>query len=461
MNKAFLKIVCLIVLSCMLISVFTGCDTAGNDGTTPSGTQPGQNNQPTEGKIEEKDYAASVKLDMNSDSLKAEATVSSYVDGDTTWFNVDKSVMGTAEVKTRYIAINTPESTGTIEEWGKAASNFTREKLSGAVSIILESDDSNWNIDSTGTRYLVWVWYKTSEDGEYRNLNIEILQNGLAIASNSNNNRYGDICMNAIAQARALKYHVYSGQKDPDFYYGGAIELDLKELRTHIEDYAGKTVAFSGVITKNANNTCYVESYDVETDMYYGMTVYYGYGLSAAGLSILNVGNEVRIVGSVQFYEGGGSWQVSDLEYRAMKPNDPNNIQKLSEGHAPAYRVTDPNTFLNSTVEIVTEEGEAESYTYAELALGSSVRMENLRVVDAYTTLDEESSSNGAITLYCEAADGTRIAVRTMVLRDAEGNILTQDQFLDKTINVNGIVDFYSNNYQIKVFTSNDLEVVG
>ena len=132
MNKAFLKIVCLIVLSCMLISVFTGCDTAGNDGTTPSGTQPGQNNQPTEGKIEEKDYAASVKLDMNSDSLKAEATVSSYVDGDTTWFNVDKSVMGTAEVKTRYIAINTPESTGTIEEWGKAASNFTREKRSWA-----------------------------------------------------------------------------------------------------------------------------------------------------------------------------------------------------------------------------------------------------------------------------------------------------------------------------------------
>ena len=183
--------------------------------------------------------------------------------------------------------------------------------------------------------------------------------------------------------------------------------------------------------------------------------------MSAAGLSILNVGNEVRIVGSVQFYEGGGSWQVSDLEYRAMKPNDPNNIQKLSEGHAPAYRVTDPNTFLNSTVEIVTEEGEAESYTYAELALGSSIRMENLRVVDAYTTGDEESSSNGAITLYCEAADGTRIAVRTMVLRDAEGNILTQDQFLDKTINVNGIVDFYSNNYQIKVFTSNDLEVVG
>ena len=461
MNKTFLKVICLIALTCMMISVFTGCTPAGNDGTTPGGTQPSQSNQPTDGKDEEIDYAASVKLDMKSDSLKVEATVSSFVDGDTTWFNVDPSVMGTAEVKTRYIAINTPESTGTIEEWGKAASKFTREKLSAAVSIILESDDSNWNIDSTGTRYLVWVWYKTAEDTEYRNLNIEILQNGLAIASSSNNNRYGDVCMNAIAQARALKYHVYSGQKDPDFYYGGAIELDLKELRTHIEDYAGKTVAFSGVVTKNFNNTCYVESYDVETDMYYGMTVYYGYGLSAAGLSILNVGNEVRIVGSVQYYEGGGSWQVSDLEYRAMKPNDPNNIQKLSEGHEPAYRLTDPNSFFNTTVEFVTEEGVAESYTYAELAQGSSIRMENLRVVDAYTTDDAESSSNGAMTLYCEGADGTRISIRTMVLKDADGNILTQDQYLGKTINVNGIVDFYSNNYQIKVFISSDLEIVG
>ena len=463
MNKAFLRVICLLVLVCMMISVFAGCTPAGNDGTTPNngGNQNEQNNQPTGGQIKEVDYAASVKLDMNSDSLKVEATVSSYVDGDTTWFNVDSNVMGVHEVKTRYIAVNTPESTGTIEEWGKAASRFTREKLSQAVSIILESDDSNWNIDSTGTRYLVWVWYKTAEDSEYRNLNIEILQNGLAIASSSNNNRYGDICMNAIAQARALKYHIYSGQKDPDFYYGGAIELDLKELRTHIEDYAGKTVAFSGVVTKNFNNTCYVESYDVETDMYYGMTVYYGYGLSAAGLSILDVGNEVRIVGSVQFYEAGGTWQVSDLEYRAMKPDDPNNIQKLSDGHTPAYCLTDPNTFLNTTVEIVTEEGVAESYSYAELVLSSSIRMENLVVVDAYTTEDVESSSHGAMTLYCEAADGTRIAVRTMVLRDEEGNVLTQDQYLGKTINVNGIVDFYSNNYQVKVFTSNEIEIVG
>lgn len=457
MNKAFLRVICLLILTCMMISVFAGCNAAGNDGTTPSGGE----TEATQGQINEVDYATFAKLDMSSESVKVEATVSSYVDGDTTWFHVDEKVVGTSLLKARYIAINTPESTGTIEEWGKAAAKFTREKLSQAVSIILESDDANWNIDSTGTRYLVWVWYKTSEDGEYRNLNIEILQNGLAIASSSNNNRYGDICMNAISQARTLKYHIYSGQKDPDFYYGDAVELDLKELRTHIEDYAGMTVAFSGIVTKNSNNTCYVECYDVETDMYYGMTVYYGYGLSAAGLSILTVGNEVRIVGSLQFYEGGGTWQVADLDYRAMKPDDPNNIQKLSENNSASYRLTDPATFLNGTVQIANDEGETETYRYAELSMSASIAMENLTVIDAYTTDNEESSSNGAMTLYCQAADGTKIAVRTMVLYDADGNLVTQDQYLGKVINVKGIVDFYSDDYQIKVFSTNDIQIVG
>lgn len=460
MNKAITKLFCLLLILGLTISVFAGCDAAGTGETTAT-NEPTQAPAPTEGQIQEVDYATYAKLDMNSETVKVEAKVSSFVDGDTTWFEVDKSAVGTHLLKARYIAINTPESTGTIEEWGKAASRFTKEKLSQATSIILESDDGNWNIDSTGSRYLVWVWYKTSEEGEYRNLNIEILQNGLAIASSSNNNRYGDICMNAINQAKSLKYHLYSGQQDPDFYYGTAVELDLKQLRTHIEDYAGMTVAFNGIVTKNANNTCYVESYDVETDMYYGMTVYYGYGLSAAGLGILSVGNEVRIVGSVQYYEGGGTWQVADLDYRAMKPNDPNNIQKISEGNEASFRPTDPASFLNNKIEIVADDGEKLSFTYAELAMSTSVSMENLTVVDAYTTTNEESSSNGAITLYCQAPDGTRIAVRTMVLHDENGELVKQDRFMGKTINVKGIVDYYSGSYQIKVFSTNDIEIVG
>ena len=78
----------------------------------------------------------------------------------------------------------------------------------------------------------------------YRFQNITLLQNGLAIASNSAQNSYGETAVKAIAQAKAQKLNVYSGEKDPDFYYGDAYEVDLKGLRTNTKLYEGKKVAF-------------------------------------------------------------------------------------------------------------------------------------------------------------------------------------------------------------------------
>ena len=405
--------------------------------------------------VEVVDYVSQLKLDMSSETLKQEVTVKTFVDGDTTHFYVPESVMEHGVLKARYLAVNTPESTGKIEEYGKKASEFTKEKLSSATSIIIESDDGNWNADSTGGRYLVWVWYRTSETEEYRNLNLEILQNGLAIASSSANNRYGETMVAAIAQAKAQKLNVHSGQKDPDFYYGEAVELTLKELRTNIADYNGMKVAFNGVITMNNSNSVYIEDYDAETGMYYGMTIYYGYNLSGEGLDVLSVGNMARIVGSVQYYEAGGTWQVSDLTYRLMKPDDPGNIQKLSSGHSAAYVLTDADTFVNGKVTVESEEGAA-SFDYANLALSTTLEMKNLKVVDIYTTVNEDSSSYGAMTLTCEV-DGMTVSVRTVVLFDENNERITEEAYLGKTIDVKGIVDYFDGAYQIKVFNAKDI----
>ena len=401
------------------------------------------------------DYAGQLRLNMASETVKAPVTVKTFIDGDTTHFYVSESVSESGVLKARYLAVNTPETTGKIEEYGKKAADFTREKLTNAVSIIVESDTASWNFDSTGERRLVWVWYQPEEGAEYRCLNLELLQNGLCIANSTANNRYGSICMNALNQARSAKLNVYSGQKDPDFYYGDAIELTLRELRTNLEAYNGKKVAFTGVVTMNNNNSVFVENYDAESGIYYGMSVYYGYGLSGTGLNILNVGNEVRIVGTLQYYEAGGTWQVSGLTYRMMKPDDPGNIQKLSEGHAPAYFLTEAETFVGGTVTLKEEEGE-KSFPYAQMAMATSIEMHGLTVKDAYTTDNEESSSNGAITLYCEK-DGVNVLVRTAVLTDASGELVTQDAFIGKTIDVRGVVDFYDGTYQIKVLTYNNI----
>ena len=404
------------------------------------------------------DHAAQVKLDMSSDTAKVQVTVKTYIDGDTVHFHVPTDVMDTGVLKARFLAINTPESTGKIEEYGKKASRYTREKLEKATSIILESETSGWDPDSTGDRYLVWVWYKTDDSADYRNLNIEILQNGLAIANSSANNRYGDTCMAAISQAKAQKLYVYSGEPDPDYYYGEAIELTLKELRSNIESYNGMKVAFNGVITMNSSNSVYVEDYDPESGMYYGMSIYYGFGMSGTGLDILAVGNEARIVGTVQYYEAGGTWQVSDLSYRMMDPTDPNNIQKLSEGNAPAYVLTAPDTFVNGKVELEVAD-ELRSFHYAQLALGTSVEMKGLTVTDVYTTDNADSSSHGAMTLTCQA-DGITVSVRTVVLYDEAGNMITGDLYLGKTIDVKGIVDYFDGTYQIKVFTPKSITII-
>ena len=443
--RAAIRILSVALILCLLLGTLSGCKPANTDNTTAS-TNP----------VETVDYAGNLKLDMSTSTLKQEVTVKTYVDGDTVHFNVPGSVIPGGVLKARFLAINTPESTGKIEEYGKAASNFTKQTLMKAESIIVESDNGTWNADSTGSRYLVWVWYKTADMTDYRNLNIEILQNGLAIASNSGGNIYGDVALAALAQAKAQKLNIFSGQKDPDFYYGEAVELDLKELRTNTEAYNGTKVAFNGVVTTDSNNSVYVEAYDSETDMYYGMSVYYGFGLSGDGLQILTVGNEVRIVGTVQYYETGGTWQVSGLTYRAMKPDDPGNIQKLSDGHAPAYVLTDADTFTNGKVSIESEG--SKEYRYAALALSTSIEMKDLKVVSVYTTDNEESSSNGAMTLTCEV-DGKTISVRTVVLRDSGGNLITAEAYQGKVIDVKGIVDYYDGTYQIKVFSANDITI--
>ena len=291
---------------------------------------------------------------------------------------------------------------------------------------------------------------------DYRNLNLEILQNGLAIASNTAQNRYGSVCMNALNQAKTHKLNVFSGEKDPDFYYGAAHEVTLKEIRTNTEAYGGQKVAFTGVITINNNNGVYVESYDEETGLYYGIYVYYGFNLSGTGLGILKPGHEVRIVGSLQYYEAGGTWQVADLSYDMMDPKNPSNIQKLSDGHKPAFKTTTIDEF-NSSVELALEE-ENKTFPYAHLAMNTSIEMKNLVVKDIYTTKNEESSSKGAMTLTCEV-DGKTIDVRTVVLYDENGNLITEEMYRGKTIDVQGVVDYFNGSYQIKVFTKDYITI--
>ena len=441
--KTFSKLLVLLLIVSITLSLLVSCTDPNDELSTNNDLAPWV------------DYASEVKLDRTSGTLQIEATVKSFIDGDTTHFYVDNSVCEDGILKARYLAINTPESTGKIEEWGKAASKFTRSKLESAVSIILESDDGRWNIDSTGERHLVWVWYKTAEDAEYRNLNIEILQEGYAISSNASQNRYGTYCTDAIAQAIAYDLYVYSDELDPDFPYGDAQEVTLKQLRTHIEEYEGALVAFNGIVTMNNDGSILVEEYDTENNMVYGMTIYYGTsGLNGEGLEILSIGNEIRVVGVVSYWETGGVYQVSSLEYNRRDKENPRNIKLLSTGNSAGYFEVDAKTFT-STIDVMLEE-ETKTFDYAALTLNTSISMKNLKVDSVYTT--PQGDSKGAMTLSCTAEDGTKIELRTIVLYN-DGELVTAEYFEGKTIDVKGFVDCFDGDYQIEIYSVKNVTI--
>ena len=473
------KLLSLLILLLFVLSIgLTGCEpedsgdnnnppsgeTPGGEipgGETPGGETPGGNPVPPDpvDPSDPVDYAGQIALDMNSDTVKATVTVKNHVDGDTVHFNIDEPSFGSSVLKARFLAVNTPESTGQIEEYGKQASEFTRLALADATSIIIESDNNKWNADSTGGRFLVWIWYRKSESESYRNLNIELLQNGLAIASNSDQNRYGEICMAAINQALSLKLKIHSDEKDPLFFYGEAYEIDLKELRTNIEEYVGKKVAFEAVIHTEASQTLYVEEYFPEDDVYYGIAVYYGFTASAALKRQFAIGNRVRFVGTVS--EFNGNYQISGCEYDLWDKSNPANTAKISENNPLSFLelTTEDLTTRKVSVEKENEDGEIviTEYSFAHLSQNSSVSMNNLEVISVYTTVSD-TDSNGAMTLTCKV-NGVTIKVRTDVLRDSNGNVITESAYKGKNISVTGMIEQYNGEYQIKIFFQSQITV--
>ena len=455
--KALSKLLIMLLVVTMLISSLAACDFLGNK----DGEDGGETNLPPL-----VDYVADFKFNPDSGRKYIETTVKYFIDGDTTHFNVPDSIYETGILKARYLAVDTPESTGQIEPWGKRAAAFTRTKLEGAESIIIESNDGNWNHDSTGERFLVWVWYKTEGASDYRNLNVELLQEGLAKGTGLLEICYSDICKKVQSQAELHELYVYSKAKDDDFYDGDAIPMTLKELKMNISAYENMRVAIEGVVARKYDDTTvYVEEYDEETGAYFGIQAYYGYNLNSLGVAILEVGNRVRIAGSVQYYENGGTWQITDIKYDPYNKESSENIKKISSGHSAAYPELDAATILSGKLNFeVTEKDENgeeklvdKEFDYGYIAMHSTARLKNLTIKSVYTT--KTGGSKGAMSITCEDENGTTIVVRTIVLIDLETKeTVTDERFpTGAVIDVKGVIDFFDGEYQLKLYSMKDV----
>ena len=118
------------------------------------------------------------------------------------------------------------------------------------------------------------------------------------------------------------------------------------------------------------------------------------------------------------------------------------------------------------TLKITVVEGENESivektFDRGFLTMHGSASLKGLTIKSVYTTQNEDSSNFGALTLTCEAEDGTEIVLRTIVLKDSAGKTITADAFpVGSKVNARGVVDVYNGEYQLKVFSANDITFI-
>lgn len=420
--KKIVKLIALLFLSFSSISIVSCGQSTNRPTTTASSTDP-------------VDFASQLKLDTSSNRNREVVEIQQLVDGDTTHFK--STVTDDGVLKARYLGIDTPECTGKVQPWGNAAKNFTNSKLLNATEILIESEDNKWNLDSTGGRYLVYVWYRPTAGADFRNLNLEIMQEGLAAAKNITTTIYGSYFQQALNQAISLRIKYY-GETDPDFYVGAPQLVSVKELRTNTEEYANIKVRFEGLVTKVSGQTAYAEAYDPDDDFTYGFTVYMGY----TAYAMIKEGNVVSFCGTVQYYEAAGTWQLSGLTYMAMRPDNPDNLRLISENNEVNPRV------ITSTD--LTSDGNKMISTF--------VKMENLKVTSIYTT-NNGGNSDGAMTLTCQDSENKVVSIRTSVLFKSENIKVVESDLINKTIDVIGIMETFDGSLQLHVFVYEDITV--
>ncbi|MDE6408028.1 MAG: thermonuclease family protein [Anaeroplasmataceae bacterium] len=397
---------------------------------------------PTPTPTESIDYVAQTKLSVDVTAAHsffgqdgiAIATLVRCVDGDTAVF-----IANDQEFTARFLGVDTPESTGQVEEWGKTASKFTASKLLTANAIVVQTDGGPAQVDSTGNRYLTYVWYQPEAGAAFRLLNLELVQEGLSYGKYSTIVLYSSQFEAANSQAVIEGHKVFSKgkEKDPNYYYGKAQETTIKYIIENQKELieGGVAVKFDCTVTKVEGLYVYVQDYDAEDNKVYSLMLYKGYNLNTAKLE---PGNRVSIYGNVQEYNN--QVQISNMQDIGVQTLK--NIQLLEKNYEIITTTITGEQLLNASDD-------------TERLL---VKLEKVKVTKVYTTTS--GSSAGAMTITGVTPDGKTVTLRTVILRLENYDIVTEDYFLDKTITVVGLIETYNNTKQIKIVSINDVTFI-
>lgn len=425
------------------------------------------------------DYVKDCKLDTTYslasntflDNGIGEVTLKQTVDGDTAHFyqkEVDTAAHPTGRVvKVRFLGVDTPESTGQIEPWGKKASAFTSSKLLSAKTIVLTVDVANIGtaaqFDSTGTRYVGFVWVSDVENcplADLQLLNLWVVQEGWSNAKSITESLLVDYFIDADMQAQKLKLGQWAGD-DPDYDKGAANETTIKIIMDSFVDdgddcpWIDCKVAVEGIVYKVVGTDCYINRWftdPVSNEVaQYGLYIFSGYKNYAP---LKSLGSLIRVVGNFQNHYG--SPQLTNVSYNALYPTD-DDMSILEKTATEGIKI--PTVHAADVVD-------------KPVKLNDIVRLENLTPTGGYNEKDATTQEySGAFTLNCTDSVNAAITIRVpsdVWALDVDGNRVTDYAYyttLAKTLNITGAFTVFESStsghvtYQIKLCYKTDLTI--
>ena len=355
------------------------------------------------------------------------------IDGDTAHFTpaVDSGNVGT--MKARFFGIDTPESTGKVQEWGKPASKYTKQMLEEADlkgTIVVSSAQDSYGPpepDSTGSRYVSLVWInltkKNAPKDELQLLNLMIVQEGLSWVKNVQSMpQYSDTFYAAQRQAEDYKLNMHSGEKDPYFNYGDYKDASLLDIKheiqaklddpTHTNEFDGEKIRIQGTVCGFINHVLYLQDYVLYDNddpskggEYCGINIFVG--MSDISSKYTKINTYLKVCGLAQDTENYG-FQVTDTQGRfpvgsATSENDAEIIYTPAQNEETEHNL------------------EVRQYTLADLnTVAKATNPYNLDCLNCRTQLVDANgdplqlkvnrvyvsdSSSKEITLYFEGAD--------------------------------------------------------
>jgi len=459
-----------LAIACLTAVGLTGCNESSSNDSA-------DNSSETTSLSEWVDYTSQIKLDHDykghdfyTDGI-GEMTLKTCIDGDTAHFYPVITTTSSDVVKSRFYGIDTPESTGQVEEWGKAASNFTKEKLETAAkygTIVVSSPFSEYSApqtDSTGSRYLSLVWINLdTPNADYTDLtllNLAIVQEGYSYVKGvSEIPDYADTFYAAEAQAKAYELNLFSSEDDPLFNYGDYIDTSLldikKEIEKEIDDpdytnaYDNVKVRVQGTVAGYSNNVLYIQSYFSTENggrnggEYAGINIFCGMTNIPTKFQTLNT--YIEVSGLALDSETFG-FQITDASFKRISTSD---------GDAQVLISAEDNTdeFALYTFEKTAQELDESEYE----CLNCSVEVTDEVVVDSFYIND-----SGEITLGLEDCDfGVYIPFLFYGNSEKPNDIWNEESdFMGKSFKLSGIYTYHIQSdgdivYQVTLRSSAD-----